>query len=65
MIRDARAAETPCCWFDGKNIHYSNGKTDALTIAAADIPITMGGNASFNVQNVMGAIGLAKAMGVR
>ena len=63
-IRDARANKTSCCWFDGQHIHYSNGDTDDLTIAAADIPITMGGAASFNVQNVMGAIGLAKAMGL-
>lgn len=63
-IRDARAAGTACCWFDGRTIHHSDGKAAELTIAAADIPITMGGAASFNVQNVMGAIGLAKAMGL-
>jgi UDP-N-acetylmuramyl tripeptide synthase len=63
-IRMARAAGTSCCWFDGQNIHYFNGKAVELTLAAADIPITMGGDARFNIQNVMGAIGLAKAMGL-
>lgn len=64
QIRDARAKKSACCWFDGQHIHYSNGETDELTVAAADVPITMGGAASFNVQNVMGAIGLAKALGL-
>ena len=63
-IRDARVAGTPCCWFDGQNIHYSNGEKVEFTLAAAAIPITMGGAARFNVQNAMGAIGLAKAMGL-
>jgi UDP-N-acetylmuramyl tripeptide synthase len=63
-IRDALAAGTSCCWFDGKNIHYFNGEAVELTLAAADIPITMGGDARFNIQNVMGSIGLAKAMGL-
>ncbi len=63
-IREARAAGTACCWFDGQDIHFSDGKAVELTLAAADIPITMGGDARFNVQNVMGAIGLAKAMGL-
>ena len=63
-IRDARGAGTPCCWFDGQNIHYSDGSKVQTTLAAAEIPITMSGAAGFNVQNVMGAIGLAKAMGL-
>ncbi len=64
QIRAARSAGTPCCWFDGQHIHYSNGGPGELTLAAADIPVTMGGAAVFNVQNAMGAIGLAKAMGL-
>lgn len=63
-IGDALAAGTPCCWFDGQDICYSDGGMVHLTLAAADIPITMGGTAGFNVQNVMGAIGLAKALGL-
>ena len=63
-IGDARTAGTPCCWFDGQDIHYSDGQEVQLALAAADIPVTMRGAAGFNVQNAMGAIGLAKAMGL-
>ena len=63
-IGAARAAGSPCCWFDGQNILYSNGRKVELTLTAADIPVTMDGAARFNVQNAMGAIGLAKAMGL-
>ena len=35
-----------------------------MKIAVADIPVTMGGAALFNVQNAMGALCLAMAMGV-
>ncbi|MEO7815395.1 MAG: Mur ligase family protein [Sphingomicrobium sp.] len=62
--RDARAEGSPCCWFDGQDIHYSEGGSVGFTIAAADIPVTVGGAARFNIQNAMGAIGLAKAMGI-
>lgn len=64
QIGDARTAGTPCCWFDGQDIHYSDGQKVQLALAAADIPVTMRGAAGFNVQNAMGAIGLAKAMGL-
>ena len=64
QIAAAHAAGTPCCWFDGQDIQYFDGDHIALTMAAADIPVTMGGAARFNVQNAMGAIGLAKAMGL-
>ena len=61
-IAAARGAGASCCWFDGEYIHYFNGKEIDLSIAAANIPVTMGGAALFNVQNAMGSIGLAKAM---
>lgn len=64
QIQAAQSARTPCCWFDGQTIHYFDGEHVALIIAAADIPVTMGGAARFNVQNAMGAICLAKAMGL-
>jgi UDP-N-acetylmuramyl tripeptide synthase len=35
-----------------------------LKVAVADIPITMGGAARFNVHNAMGALCLAKAMNI-
>ncbi|WP_164116078.1 Mur ligase family protein [Sphingorhabdus sp. Alg239-R122] len=63
-IRQAREAGDPCCWYDGENICYFDGAAVALRIAAADIPITMGGSARFNIHNIMGAIGLSRAMGI-
>ena len=64
QIAAAKTESAPCCWFDAGTIHYSDGSRITLTIEAAEIPITMGGAAMFNVQNAMGAIGLAKAMGL-
>lgn len=63
-IKRAKTAGNPCCWFDGETIYYFNGQKVDLKINATDIPITMGGSARFNVQNAMGAIGLAKSMGI-
>ncbi|WP_299323866.1 Mur ligase family protein [Parasphingopyxis sp.] len=54
----------PCCWYEAEAIRYFDGTDIALRIAVADIPITMDGAAAFNVQNAMGAMGLAKAMGI-
>lgn len=63
-ILQARGKSEACCWSDDTAIHYFDGNEIALEIANADIPITMNGAARFNVQNAMGAIGLAKAMGI-
>ncbi|MGP1354098.1 MAG: Mur ligase family protein [Parasphingopyxis sp.] len=60
----AREKGAPCCWYAADAIHYFDGTDIALRIPVADIPITMGGAARFNVQNAMGAMGLAKAMGI-
>lgn len=53
-----------CCWVDGGIIHYFDGKSVSLTISVNDIPITMDGAARFNIQNAMGALCLAKTMGI-
>lgn len=63
-ILAAQKHGAPCCWFADGAIHYADGSPDRLTVAVADIPITKGGAARFNVQNAMGAMGLAKAMGI-
>ena len=64
QIKAAQAAGTSCCWFDGDEIHYFNGENVELSVVVADIPVTMGGAARFNVQNAIGSIGLTKAMGL-
>ena len=53
-----------CCWVECDVIHYFDGKRVALEIPVNDIPITLEGAARFNVQNVMGALCLAKTMGI-
>jgi len=60
----AKKAGHLCCWLEMGQIHYFDGKKVSLKIAASDIPITMGGAARFNVSNAMGALCLAKAMGI-
>lgn len=64
LVQAARTKGDACCWADDRTIFYFDGTEITLQIATEDIPITMGGNARFNVQNAMGAIGLAKAMGI-
>ncbi|MBV1889180.1 MAG: Mur ligase, partial [Proteobacteria bacterium] len=64
QILAAKAAKVPCCWLEGSNIVFSSGDDAASRLAVTDAPITMGGAARFNIQNVMGALCLAKAMGL-
>lgn len=64
LVTQARNIGQHCCWFDGHTIRYYDGDQISFDIPVDDIAITMGGAAKFNVQNVMGAIGLAKAMGI-
>lgn len=60
----ARNSGGLCCWVQSGQINYFDGNEIALKITVSDIPITMGGAARFNIQNAMGALCLAKAMGI-
>lgn len=60
----AKAAGGLCCWLEDGVITYFDGKQAQPVLAAADAPVTMGGAAKFNVRNVMGALCLAKALGL-
>lgn len=62
QIVAARHAGGLCCWLEDGMIHYFDGESDQVIMAAADAPVTMGGAARFNVRNVMGALCLAKAL---
>jgi cyanophycin synthetase len=64
QILEARKARGLCCWNQDDILHYFDGRDVTLKIAVADIPITMGGAARFNVHNAMGALCLAKAMNI-
>jgi len=63
-IITARYSGGLCCWLDNGKLHYFDGNEITLTINVSDIPIAMGGAAKFNIQNAMGALCLAKAMGI-
>ncbi len=60
----ARASGGLCCWLKDGMIHYFDGAQTSEVLAAADAPITMDGLAQFNIRNVMGALCLAKALGL-
>ncbi len=64
LVTKAKQLGNLCCWLEGDELHYFDGVYVSLTVPVADIPITMGGAARFNVQNAMGALCLAKAMGI-
>ena len=64
QIVSAKKSANLCCWVDGGIIHYFDGNEISLKVTVADIPITMGGAAKFNVQNAMGSLCLAKAMAI-
>ncbi len=65
QVRSAIGKGALCCWFENEKIHYFDGESVSLSIPVADIPITMGGAARFNIHNSMGALCLAKAMGIK
>ena len=64
LIAQSLLDRQACCWLHNKIIYYSDGAEITLQLSVDDIPITMAGAARFNIQNAMGAIGLAKAMGI-
>lgn len=65
QIRASKAAGQVCCWLEGGMITFFDGETEQALLAAADAPVTMGGAAKFNIRNVMGALCLAKALGLK
>ena len=63
-IITARNSGGLCCWFEADEIHYFDGNEIILNVKVSEIPITMDGAAKFNIQNAMGALCLAKSMGI-
>jgi UDP-N-acetylmuramyl tripeptide synthase len=53
----------PCCFADNQHLHYYDGRSFVDICAIDDIPMTLNGAARHNVQNALGAIGVAMAMG--
>ncbi len=64
QIAGARAAHQPCAWADKGEVHYFDGSDTTAVIAIADIPITLGGAAQYNVSNALAATCAARALGL-
>ncbi len=59
-----RQAGGRACFVRGGQLIYAEGNTEEAIITIDAIPITLGGAAQHNVANSLGAVGLAKALGL-
>ena len=64
QITTARAEGQPCGWLEGGMIRLSDGTQATDLIAAADVPLTLGGAARYNIENALGAALAARALGL-
>lgn len=62
LIRQARDAGNCCAYVRQANIVFYDGTTEQLVIPVADVPLTMGGAAKYNIQNALAALCLALAL---
>ncbi len=60
-IVESHSLGLPCGWLQGGVLHYFDGKTVHEIIAVVDVPITMRGAASYNIQNALGVMCLCIA----
>ncbi len=63
-IRAARSRRDPCAWLDDSEIVLSDGRSEIPLIAVADVPLTLGGAARYNIENVLAAALAARALGL-
>jgi len=64
LITDAKNKGLTCAWLEEDHLVYFDGKRACSIVKVQDIPITMGGAADYNIRNALGALCLAKAMGI-
>jgi cyanophycin synthetase len=64
QIVAARAGGRPCAWLEGAELIFFDGASSSAVIDIADIPIAMAGAARYNLLNALGAICLARALGL-
>ena len=64
QIVQAQTKGTPCAYLAGSDLIYFDGSTPTTVMAVANAPITLGGAAKYNVQNVMAAICVSVALGI-
>ncbi|MCF1709362.1 hypothetical protein L0V05_11080 [Tabrizicola sp. J26] len=63
-IRTARTTGQACAWLEAGMLHLFDGKTDTALLAAADIPLTLGGVARYNIENALAAALAARALDI-
>ncbi|MBS0565746.1 MAG: Mur ligase [Proteobacteria bacterium] len=64
LIAAARAAGRPCGWLEAGALVLSDGAEPVRLIAAAEVPLTLGGAARYNIENALGAALAARALGL-
>jgi UDP-N-acetylmuramyl tripeptide synthase len=64
QIKGAQSAGKPCAWLQDTALCYFDGADITKVIDVADIPLTMGGAARYNVSNALGALCISRAMGL-
>lgn len=64
LIRQARETGTCCAYVQHGKIVFFDGTTEQIVIPVADVPLTMGGAAKYNIQNALAALCLALALGL-
>jgi len=60
-IVEASSRGLPCGWLQDSVLWYFDGSDSQSVIAVADVPITMGGAAEYNIQNALGVMCLCIA----
>ena len=63
LIQRQLAGKGRCCYAQAGEIIYSENGVAQSLCPVADVPMTLDGAALHNVQNVLGAVGVARAMG--
>lgn len=63
-IRAGRAAGHPCGWLQDGVLTLSDGLAETPLIPAADVPLTLGGAARYNIENALGAALAARSLGL-
>lgn len=57
-------AGLPCAWLEGDVLVFFDGTKKVLLNTVAEIPISMGGAAQYNILNALAAICASRAMGI-
>lgn len=64
LIAQAKADGLTCAWQEGDHLVYFDSQRAHKIVKVQAIPLTMEGAADYNIRNALGALCLAKAMGI-